>query len=260
MHNTLEYANHLNVVKSKISELDNLLSKDFGFKLNTVLESYSSLFNRFCPFSVGDRVQLKEDINPPKDDGWYSSRHFLVKSAIATVRACDYRNDLFFFGLEFDDESWIDREGNVKPVTSKHIYYLSENKIERVSIPPDPCDALPYRVSKQHLDNGEVVFAIRKFYGNCNAWSHEEITPKSNSLDGLKTEVSLMMFALEQDVIDIGNERNGVGDPPEWEALINESIKTLNFLRTDTEFAKLTDIQKVATVKGFLNNLGECDE
>jgi len=129
MNNTLEYVAYLNTVKIKTAELDNLLNNEFGFKLKEVLQSYASLFNRFCPYKVGDRVQLKEDLDIPQGSGWYGSKHFLVKGAIATVKDCGYRSDLFFFGLEFNDESYIDRLGEISPVTAKHLFYLSEDLI-----------------------------------------------------------------------------------------------------------------------------------
>ena len=132
MANTLEYVAYLNAVRTKASELDNLLSNEFGFKLNEVLQSYASLFNRFCPYKVDDRVQLKEDLDIPQGSGWYGGKHFLIKGGIATVKTCgNYRNDLFCFGLEFDDDSYIDTHGEVKPIIAKHLYYLSENLIER---------------------------------------------------------------------------------------------------------------------------------
>lgn len=129
MSNTLEYADYLKDVKAKISELDSLLNKELGFKLNEVLETYASLFNRFCPHRVGDRVQLKEDLNIPESSGWHGCRHFLIEGAIATVKACEYRNNLFYFGLEFDEESYVDRHGEIKPVDSKHLFYVSEQAI-----------------------------------------------------------------------------------------------------------------------------------
>jgi len=132
MTDTLEYATYLNAVKTKASELDNLLSDEFGFKLNEVLQSYTSLFNRFCPYKVGDRVKLTKTLDIPKGNGWYGSKHFLVEGAIATVNNCGYRGDSFSFGLKFDDETWIDMYENIKPVTAKHLFYLSENLIERV--------------------------------------------------------------------------------------------------------------------------------
>ena len=136
MSNTLEYVEYLKVVKAKTSELDNLLSNEFGFKLSQVLESYTSLFGRFCPHKIGDRIQLKETLDIPEGSGWYGSKHFLIEGAIATVRTCEYRNNSFCFGLVFDDESYVDyRSGEIKPEPEddKHLYYLSEEKIESLS-------------------------------------------------------------------------------------------------------------------------------
>ena len=130
MGNTLEYIEYLNTVKAKASELDNLLSNEFGFKLNEVLASYASLFNRFCPYKTSDRVQLKEDLDIPQNSGWYGHKHFLIKGAIASVDTCDYRGDMFCFGLIFDDESYIDHHGKIKPANTKHLFYLSESQIE----------------------------------------------------------------------------------------------------------------------------------
>jgi len=134
MVNTLKYVNDLNGIYAKIKELDKLLDRgELGFKLEQVLGSYASLFNRFCPYKVGDRVQLIEDLDIPEGHGWYSGKHFLIKGAIATVKDVGYRNDLFSFGLEFDNESWVDYETReIIPIKEgKHLLYFAENKIER---------------------------------------------------------------------------------------------------------------------------------
>ncbi len=132
MSNTLKYAEDLNNIKAKITELSELLNRCVGFELNEVLESYASMFSRFCPFEVGDRVQLKENIDPPEDSGWYGSRHFLIKGAIATVRDRGYQDGSFCFGVEFDNETWIDQDGEINPVINKHLFYLPEDSIERL--------------------------------------------------------------------------------------------------------------------------------
>ena len=93
MNNTLEYVTYLNAVKIKTAELGNLLSNGTDYKLNEVLQSYTSMFNRFCPYQVGDRIKLKSDLNISDNSGWQSSKHFLIKGAIATVKDCGYRND-----------------------------------------------------------------------------------------------------------------------------------------------------------------------
>ena len=137
MSNTLKYVNDLNNIKAKVIELDRLLNAgELGFKLNEILESYASLFNRFCPYKVGDRVQLKEDLDISQDSGWYSSKHFLIKGEIATVKEVGYRDDLFSFGLVFDHDSWVHyRTGEIIPTEEdqKHLFYLPENSIEKVA-------------------------------------------------------------------------------------------------------------------------------
>ena len=135
MANTIKYSESLAAIKDKVSELDRLLNAgELGFKLNEILSTHASLFNRFCPYKVGDRVQLKESLDIPEGHGWHHCRHFLIKGAIATVKDCGYRDDMFVFGLTFDDESWV-RYDTQEVVPSKddqkHLFYLSENWIER---------------------------------------------------------------------------------------------------------------------------------
>lgn len=130
MGNTLQYATYLNEVKAKASELDRLLNDELGFKLSEVLGSYASLFSRFCPYEVGDLVELKQDLDIPQDSGWYHCKHFLVEGAIATVKELGYRNNLFTFGLVFDNETYMDMHGETKPVEVNHLFYLSETLIK----------------------------------------------------------------------------------------------------------------------------------
>lgn len=80
------------------------------------VEGYATaLFDRFCPFKVGDRVRLTRtpEITTEKSWGWIGSKHFLMKGALATVADVDYRADgkCFEYLLKFDDDSWIDRDG-----------------------------------------------------------------------------------------------------------------------------------------------------
>jgi hypothetical protein len=69
-----------------------------------------------------------------------------------------------------------------------------------------------YRISKQTLENGDEVFAIREFYpnskGKLTSWGHEEVTPVGTTLEDLKGELALIMQCLDKEVIDIGGEDN----------------------------------------------------
>jgi hypothetical protein len=67
-----------------------------------------------------------------------------------------------------------------------------------------------YRISKQTLENGDELFAIREFYpnskGKLTSWGHEEVTPVGTTLEDLKGELALIMQCLDKEVIDIGGE------------------------------------------------------
>ena len=122
-----------------------------------------------------------------------------------------------------------------------------------------------YRVSKQTLKNGDVVFAIREFYPSevtkeLNSWTADEIAPTGDSIDGLRWALNRMIEACDKEVVDLHYEGYGEGDMPEHERLIAESIKTLEWLRSDLESKDLNGLAKTMIVKGTLNNLGENDE
>lgn len=129
-----DYANELNDFYGKMRDLEKSTPSEFGYKLSSVLSSYHEIFSRFCPYKIGDRVQL---IKPPIIEivpGWRGSRHFLVEGAIATVRGCDWRKGQFVFDLEFDDESWIDREGKVHLIAprQRHLFSFGEDWIAAI--------------------------------------------------------------------------------------------------------------------------------
>jgi hypothetical protein len=66
-----------------------------------------------------------------------------------------------------------------------------------------------YRVSKQTLKNGDVIFAIREVYPNkkreITSWTQDEIAPIGDSLDGLRWVLSKMIEACDKEIIDIGD-------------------------------------------------------
>lgn len=74
-----------------------------------------------------------------------------------------------------------------------------------------------YRVSKQTLDNGEVIFAIREFYankkGDLSSWTEDEMCPCGESVDALQWTLQKMLEACDQEIIDIGLTDNGKRQP-----------------------------------------------
>ena len=133
MSNAKEYATHFLKIEEHAKELQSLLSQEFGYKLTTVLNSYHGLFERFCPYKIGDRVQLTKDPEILYGSGWYGYKHFLIKGAIATVESQDFRDGKFRFGLIFDDESWISSiDGKITKAhpAPHHIFGFSEDYLE----------------------------------------------------------------------------------------------------------------------------------
>ncbi|RUR74888.1 hypothetical protein PCC6912_50660 [Chlorogloeopsis fritschii PCC 6912] len=113
MGTTLDYVLQLKEVYQKVADLEKSLPNNLGYILNSVLGSYENLFNRFCPFKVGERVVLTKTPEIDKESGWYRGKHFLVEGAIATIKNRDYYQNKFVFYLEFENESWIDSNGEI---------------------------------------------------------------------------------------------------------------------------------------------------
>ena len=104
-------------------------SFDWGMK--EVGESYLSMFDRFCPHDVGDRVELTKNVPVEQSSGWYPSRHFLIQGGKGTIQSRGYRDGKFSFDVEFDDETWIDSNGDEQEVSLKHVYGLNETYLRR---------------------------------------------------------------------------------------------------------------------------------
>ena len=132
MTNTKDYATHLLKVEETAKELQSLLSQEFGYKLTTLVNSYHELFDRFCPYKIGDRVQLTKEPEILSGSGWYGSKHFLIKGAIATVQSHDFRDDNFLFGLVFDEESWVSSDGKINKLAANRrgVFQFLEDYLE----------------------------------------------------------------------------------------------------------------------------------
>ena len=123
----IELGSYAKEFSAKISET---CGGSFEWGLNQVITSYLSMFDRFCPFTVGDKVQLTKDTKVDNSSGWSQCVHFMKKGSTAIVRKRGYAEGRFAFHIEFDNETWIDREGNEHPVEQKHLFHFSENSLE----------------------------------------------------------------------------------------------------------------------------------
>jgi hypothetical protein len=133
MANTKKYAAELTGLTEKAENLVKALQDSFGFKLKSIIETHASLFDRFCPFQIDDQVELTitPEISETVRHRWLGAKHFLIAGAIAVVVDRGYRDDKFLFGLKFEGESWIDRNGTEKAIPYDRIYYFSEDFVKK---------------------------------------------------------------------------------------------------------------------------------
>ena len=115
----------------------NACGGSFKWGIEQVVESYLSMFDRFCPFEEGDRVELIEDYDTSNSPGWASSKHFLIKGSKATVSDRGYRDGYFTFSVVFDNETWVDRNGCEQPVSNKHTFGFRESRLKKCDEPKE---------------------------------------------------------------------------------------------------------------------------
>lgn len=146
MSSVEDYANNIMKAHKVVVEFTKAFEKAFGssadWQVERVVESYLAMFNRFCPLKVGDRVKLMKTYDPGKEGapGWEHCKHFMIKNAEAVVDDRGFfissktGEALFWFDLIFDDESWIDMNGNeryYKP-SERHTFRFSEKWVKKL--------------------------------------------------------------------------------------------------------------------------------
>ena len=130
MVDTLQYAENLKEISTLSKEfadgINRATNNSFGWGLEQMADSYVSIFDRFCPFQIDDRVEMLRDVEVKEGSGWYHCRHFLIRGGKATINSRGYSDGKFSFDVVLDDETWIDNDGNKKPVQTKHTFGLNE--------------------------------------------------------------------------------------------------------------------------------------
>ncbi len=65
------------------------------------------------------------------NSGWRGSQHFLVKGAIAQVMHVEaYDDGDLKYEITFENESWVDLKGEIRPITQKHTYSFGGSWLE----------------------------------------------------------------------------------------------------------------------------------
>lgn len=99
--------------------------------------AYDLLMTAYAPFKVGERVALTHtpEISEKVAWGWLGAKHFLKIGAQGTVKTSGCGTGGFTFGIEFDDDTWMDRNGDKHPADTKGVYNFSARSLR--SVPPE---------------------------------------------------------------------------------------------------------------------------
>jgi hypothetical protein len=127
-----DYVKDLTKIYDLTEELVSLVKDETQYKLKNVLTSYCDLFERFCPYKIGDEIELivTPEISEIVAPGWLPSKHFLITGAIGQIKSVEYRNNKFVVWVTFESESWIDSfTGEVHPNPHNYLYHFNEDQV-----------------------------------------------------------------------------------------------------------------------------------
>lgn len=122
----------LNQTKEAYHNLQSALSTGpASFYFEQILDYYHGCMAA-SKFKEGDKVKLKEDVDTSDAPGWHYCKHFLIKGAEATVKSVDYSKGKFYYDIIFDNETYINNDGEVKPVSKKHTFNFQQHYLKRI--------------------------------------------------------------------------------------------------------------------------------
>jgi NTP pyrophosphatase (non-canonical NTP hydrolase) len=130
----------LKVISTYKSVLDYIKQQpslsDATYNMESLETFVKVMFEKHCPFKVGDRAKLSKtpDINEKDSWGWMGSKHFLVKGKEGTIESVDFSRDEFMFGFIPDNQTYIPSftDKTEKPINDPHIFMFSESWLEPI--------------------------------------------------------------------------------------------------------------------------------
>ena len=126
-----DIAQGLEGVRDAMAKLNDTLSGGpASYYYERIIDYYKGCM-KAAKFRKGERVELKEDVDLSDCSGWVSSKHFLIKGSVATVRDVDYYQGKYRYDIEFDDETWIDHHGVKRVPDKKHTFCFYQKSLKR---------------------------------------------------------------------------------------------------------------------------------
>ena len=120
-------------VRDAYGKLERLLSNGpASYYFERIGDCIDGLYS-FAKFKADDAVALVRDIDCDDKPGWAGCEHFLKAGAPARVQEVEFRKGGFVYGVQFDEETWVDRDKIIRPVSSKHQFWFRESDIQVLS-------------------------------------------------------------------------------------------------------------------------------
>lgn len=103
------------------------------YEIARLREMVEGLFS-FSKFKEGDRVKMAATVpvNEKEAPGWWCYRHLLTKGSRATIKEVDWYEGSFRYRVLFEENSWMDDQGKIKPCSSEPgLFTLSEKWLKK---------------------------------------------------------------------------------------------------------------------------------
>lgn len=128
-----KYAPFLAAMK-KLAEAQELLSRGpASFYVEQMVGAYDYLMERYAPFKAGDKVIMVKELQTIPS-GWSHCQHFLVPGARGVVDqiSCDAKG--FRVEVIFENESWINKDGEkiLMEPDRRHTFSFNETYFVKV--------------------------------------------------------------------------------------------------------------------------------
>ncbi len=122
----------ISTAMAKLDEARQALGGEFAYTMKQLVNFRRLLITKYAPFPVGSWVRLAKDwTTTDPNSGWRGSQHFLVKGAIAQVMHVEaYDDGDLKYEITFENESWVDLKGEIRPITQKHTYSFGGSWLE----------------------------------------------------------------------------------------------------------------------------------
>ena len=118
---------HMDRIQESHAEISRHIESDF---FNKVLQGYmNGLFERFCPFKIGDTAQIIKPFNLRPDSGWAGSIHNLGVGAKGIIKEIDFRDMKFQYAFKPYIQTWFDSDGKERECMELYLFHMSEDHL-----------------------------------------------------------------------------------------------------------------------------------